>query len=152
MTEKETKNTKKIYVSFIKDENGNDTIYPDGLMTICGGDKSLYKRLEITNYGEVYYVYGKTSLIDNHDGTYTLFTPEEDIFEDTQKVIRERLRHMREPLLEAFDLWEKAVLRGREVDDPAIMNWYSLLLDLNEDAIMNEESYPERIKYYLGRA
>lgn len=57
-----------------------------------------------------------------------------------------RLRCKRKYLLEAFDKWEKAVLRGRETDDSMIMLWYQMLLDLNAAAF---DSVPERIKYYL---
>lgn len=56
------------------------------------------------------------------------------------------LRARREPLLNAFDKWEKAVLRGREDDSNAIMDWYYDILDLKEYAF---ENVPERIKYYL---
>ena len=48
--------------------------------------------------------------------------------------------------LEAFDKWEKAVLRGREEDSEDIMFWYRNLLDLKEETFNN---VPERIKYYL---
>ena len=57
-----------------------------------------------------------------------------------------KLRQKRKPLLEAFDIWEKAVLRGREQDDETIMVWYQAILDLNEEAI---ENVPERIKHYI---
>lgn len=57
------------------------------------------------------------------------------------------LRAKRVSLLNAFDKWEKAVLRGREQDDYVIMAWYSQLKDLNENAFKN---IPARIKYYLG--
>ncbi len=56
------------------------------------------------------------------------------------------LRETRKPLLEAFDKWEKAVLRGRETDDASVMAWYSKLLDLDENAFTN---VPQRIRYYL---
>ncbi len=58
----------------------------------------------------------------------------------------EQLRQQRKPLLEAFDKWEKAVLRGREEDNQEIMNWYQCLLDLSEDAF---EKVPDVIEYYL---
>ena len=64
----------------------------------------------------------------------------------TVEDIKANLRIQREALLEAFDKWEKAVLRGREQDDYAIMLWYQDLLDLKESAF---ESVPERVKYYL---
>lgn len=59
------------------------------------------------------------------------------------------LRAKRTFLLDAFDKWEKAVLRGREQDDYSIMIWYQDLLDLENRAF---ENVPERIKYYLQDA
>lgn len=57
-----------------------------------------------------------------------------------------KLRSRRVGLLTAFDKWEKAVLRGRESDDLAVMEWYRRLLDLKESAF---ENIPERVRYYL---
>ena len=57
------------------------------------------------------------------------------------------LREVRKPLLNAFDLWEKAVLRGREEDSEEIMKWYYDILDLDEVALYK---IPDRIKYYLN--
>lgn len=56
------------------------------------------------------------------------------------------LRIRRRPLLEAFDKWEKAVLRGREQDSVVVMGWYQDLLDLAPSAF---ENIPERAQYYL---
>jgi|GEM_PF-5602343 len=58
----------------------------------------------------------------------------------------EEMRYNRERLLSAFDIWEKAVIRGREQDDPQIMDWYQDLLDLDESAF---ENVPDKIKYFL---
>lgn len=69
---------------------------------------------------------------------------EEEIRENKIKELRSR----RKILLEAFDKWEKAVLRGREIEDHAIMQWYQDLLDLKESAF-EEVNIPERIKYYI---
>lgn len=55
------------------------------------------------------------------------------------------LRERRVPLLKAFDIWEKAVLRGREKDDKSVMDWYSSLLNLEESAF---ENVPKRVRYY----
>lgn len=60
--------------------------------------------------------------------------------------IKNMLRTKRSRLLNAFDKWEKAVLRGREDDKNFIMSWYYDLLDLKEYAF---ENIPEEIKYYL---
>ncbi len=57
------------------------------------------------------------------------------------------LRARRSVLLSAFDKWEKAVLRGRESDDVAVMEWYQRLLDLDELAF---ESIPNRVQYFIG--
>ena len=56
------------------------------------------------------------------------------------------LRKKRVKLLEAFDKWEKAVLRGRAEDDAEIMNWYRDILDLRAEAF---ENVPETVRYYL---
>lgn len=58
-----------------------------------------------------------------------------------------KLREKRTFLLRAFDIWEKAVLRGREQDSQAIMNWYQGLLDLTPESF---DIVPPEIKYYGG--
>ena len=58
-----------------------------------------------------------------------------------------QLRARRTSLLEAFDKWEKAVLRGREDDSADIMAWYNSLLNLEESAFGD---VPERVEYYLN--
>lgn len=76
-----------------------------------------------------------------------------DEYEDIQvyvpynaEELKNMLRAKRIPLLNAFDKWEKAVLRGREVEDGTIMSWYYALLNLQEMAF---DIVPERIEYYL---
>ena len=64
----------------------------------------------------------------------------------TEEAFKDIQRAKRTPLLNAFDKWEKAVLRGREQDDYVIMSWYHDLLNLTETAF---ENIPLRIKYYL---
>lgn len=64
----------------------------------------------------------------------------------TEEEKRNLLRSKRAPLLSAFDKWEKAVLRGRETDDEAVMAWYRSLLDLDGEAF---ERIPERVRYYM---
>ncbi len=70
----------------------------------------------------------------------------------TEEELQERhmnaLRYRRSELLAAFDKWEKAVLRGRENDDAAVMQWYRDLLDLEEIAF---ERVPPRIQYFISR-
>lgn len=56
------------------------------------------------------------------------------------------LRNKRIPLLLAFDIWEKAVLRNREVDDASIMAWRVSILNLDENSI---NLPPSRILYYI---
>lgn len=65
---------------------------------------------------------------------------------EKQPPTADELRARREPLLEAFDKWEKAVLRGREQDSVVVMGWYQDLLDLVPGAF---ENIPERVQYYL---
>lgn len=62
------------------------------------------------------------------------------------KAKQNKLRNKRKPLLEAFDLWEKAVLRGREADSAEVMTWYQALLDLEESAF---DTIPSAVQYYL---
>ena len=71
---------------------------------------------------------------------------EEELLENKKNALREE----RKVLLEAFDKWEKAVLRGREKDDSSIMSWYRDLLNLVESAFL-DENVPDRVGYYLGR-
>lgn len=56
------------------------------------------------------------------------------------------LREKRSRLLDAFDKWEKAVLRNREEDDENIMEWYYRILELEEDSL---DEIPDRISHYL---
>jgi len=58
----------------------------------------------------------------------------------------QKLREDRIALLDAFDKWEKAVLRGREEDDLQIMRWYKDLLDLQPLAF---RQVPARVAHYL---
>ena len=63
-------------------------------------------------------------------------------------------RSYRRQMFRAFDIWEKAVLRGREEDSAEVMNWYQAMLDFPEQ-ITETTTYqdypklPERIKHYL---
>lgn len=63
--------------------------------------------------------------------------------------LKENMREKRNRYLPAFDLWEKAVVRGREEDSSEIMQWYRDMLDLKPDAF-KDENIPDKIKYYLG--
>lgn len=62
------------------------------------------------------------------------------------EISKAKLREKRKPLLEAFDKWEKAVLRGREADSSSVMSWYKSLLNLEESAF---ENIPLTVQYYV---
>lgn len=63
-----------------------------------------------------------------------------------EEVQLEEKRGQRKNLLEAFDRWEKAVLRGRAEDSFTIMSWYYSLLNLEDEAFIE---VPSEIQYYL---
>ena len=69
-----------------------------------------------------------------------------DNTEDLEEERKFNLRLKRGHLLSAFDIWEKAVLRGREEESQEVMKWYYDILDLDETAINN---VPEKVKKYL---
>ncbi len=83
----------------------------------------------------------------NQTGTETHVTGRilKKVWTDEEE-LKNILRAKRNSLLNAFDKWEKAVLRGRKEDKEYIMSWYYDLLDLKEYAFKN---VPEEIKYYL---
>ena len=58
----------------------------------------------------------------------------------------EAKRQARRKLLTAFDVWEKAVIRGRETDSAVVMAWYKDLLDLKTSAFTN---IPVAIKKHM---
>lgn len=60
----------------------------------------------------------------------------------------------RKKCFQAFDTWEKNVLRGREEDSESILEWYRVMLNypttINENTTREDyPAIPERIKYYL---
>lgn len=67
-----------------------------------------------------------------------------------------RFRHHREYVFKnGFDIWEKAVLRGREEDSGEVMSWYQTMLDFTDQITKDttHEDYPEvpeKLKYYIG--
>lgn len=139
----------------------------DGLIAVrtIGGkfyavDRAFENGVEINPLSVTEWVSGVhsssvTEIVDEPD------TPAKEAYDDyediqvyvpyTAEELEERrlnaLRVRRVPLLEAFDKWEKAVLRGRESDDLAVMEWYQRLLDLDNFAF---ETIPKRIQYYIG--
>jgi hypothetical protein len=62
-------------------------------------------------------------------------------------------RTYRKELFKSFDIWEKAVLRGREQDDPTVLNWYQTMLGFTQVIESNPETplptIPDTIKKYL---
>lgn len=123
---------KKYYVQFYDDgglrsyANGEYDFTQDGMEEIS---EELYNELP----------YLKKS-----DGVISIDYSSKISGEETNRL--NILRNERIPLLEAFDKWEKAVLRGRETDSVIIMDWYKNLLDLKDEAFDN---IPERVRYYL---
>lgn len=72
----------------------------------------------------------------------------------TKEQRQEHFRNYRRQVFEAFDKWEKAVLKGREQDDNIIMTWFQEMLDYPE--IMTESTTwrdypetPEQVKKYI---
>ena len=65
---------------------------------------------------------------------------------ELEELRKNKLRKKRKPLLDAFDIWEKAVLRGREIDSNDIMKWYQSILDLDEFSLNNP---PQEIRRYM---
>jgi len=53
-------------------------------------------------------------------------------------------RKLREQQFKAFDIWERAVLRGRETDSIDVVNWYQEMLDFPEQITEHTtfEDYP----------
>lgn len=110
-----------------------EAVYIDKPIIYSNGSTSIYKEL-VTPAIEAKEAYDEYEDIQ----VYVHYTEEE---------LKNMLRAKRTPLLTAFDKWEKALLRGREIEDSNIsIIWYPDLLDLKETAFTN---IPERIKYYL---
>lgn len=108
-------------------------VYKDRIVEEPSGGISIYKDL-VSPYVEAKEAWDEYEEIQ----VYIAYTEEE---------LKDRLRYKRVSLLDAFDKWEKAVLRGREQDDYSIMVWYQDLLDLKENSFNN---IPSRIQYYYG--
>jgi len=63
-------------------------------------------------------------------------------------------RVYRRDCFKAFDLWEKAVLRGREQDSTVVATWYQAMLDFpqqitEETTYENYPNIPEVLKKFL---
>lgn len=114
-------------------------------------DKFSYQTFPITNENKTIEVdeytlsqIGETKCFDTENNCIVDY----DNTEDLKKQEQDELRTKRIILLESFDKWEKAVLRGRELESDTIMQWYQDILDLKESAF-EEANIPERIKYYM---
>lgn len=76
---------------------------------------------------------------------YIEFLSPEEREERKEEIAQDLLRHARIQILKPFDLWEKAVVRGRESDSEMIMAWYYSILDLVPEAF---ENIPEDVSKY----
>ena len=70
------------------------------------------------------------------------------------EVAKEMFRRRRKYYLQAFDIWEKNVLRGREQDSQEVLDWYQTMLDFPDSITENTtfQDYPqipEVLKNYL---
>jgi hypothetical protein len=93
---------------------------------------------------------GITKLIN---GNIVQPTPQETSIDVIEKNIG-RFRGFRKKIFEAFDIWEKNVLRGREQDNQEVINWYNQMLaftnNITEDTkIIDYPTVPEVIKKYV---
>lgn len=64
-----------------------------------------------------------------------------------EELLERRFTHfrtLREQQFKAFDIWERAVIRGREEDSIDVMNWYQEMLDFTETIteMTSYEDYP----------
>lgn len=74
-----------------------------------------------------------------------------------EELLKRRFTHfrkLREQQFKAFDIWERAVLRGRETDNIDVINWYQAMLDFPEQITEHTtfEDYPvmsDTLKKYL---
>lgn len=122
----------KLFVAHHEAVEAKEAVYKDRVEHLPNSSTQIYKDL-VSPAVEAKDAYDEYEDIQ----VFVPFTAEE---------LKEKLRSKRTSLLNAFDKWEKAVLRGRESDDYAIMAWYKELLDLKETAFAN---VPVRIQYYL---
>lgn len=93
---------------------------------------------------------GVTKLIN---GDIVQPTPQETSIDVIEKNIR-RFRGFRKKIFEAFDIWEKNVLRGREQENQAVINWYQVMLNFPDTITTNTEvsdypNTPDVIKKYI---
>lgn len=65
-----------------------------------------------------------------------------------------RFRRFRKKMFEGFDIWEKNVIRGREQENQAVINWYQVMLNFPDTITTNTEvsdypNTPDVIKKYI---
>lgn len=91
---------------------------------------------------------GKTKLINGVIVQPTISA--EEVIETNKR----KFRNYRKTVFNAFDVWEKNVLRGREEDNQEIVNWYNEMLDFTNNIteatkIADYPTPPEVIKKYV---
>lgn len=69
-------------------------------------------------------------------------------------IILDAFRQFRKRQFQAFDIWEKAVLMGREATNDAVYSWYQNMLDFPKTITENTKTInypitPECIRKYL---
>ena len=128
---------KDIIVNHIKASEGvKEVFHYEVIKQFPNGGKSVKKVVDVQGKPAV-----KEEWVNEDILVYIPYTPEE-----LEQNRLNKLRQERTILLQAFDKWEKAVLRGRELDDTNVMAWFNMLLDLQESAF---SQIPERINYYM---
>ena len=70
-------------------------------------------------------------------------------FNETEYKLNQLRKKRKYVLDDGFDKWEKAMLAGRETNDPLVYQWYEDLLDIEKTEIALE-NIPARVAYYLG--
>lgn len=126
----------KLLIAHHNAVEAREAVYEDRIVKEANGGVSVYKEI-VSPAVEAKEAWDEFDVIQ----VYVPYTKKE-----LEEHRLNTLRLRREPLLNAFDKWEKAVLRGREEDKEFIMDWYYDLLDLKEYAF---EKIPEQIKYYM---
>lgn len=132
-------------------------INPSKHLTICDCETTWRKDLgwdEEMYTGAVYQCqivpcpYEDAVLSDFELQNQTIIFYEQKYLERIALEKQERLRQQRTVLLNAFDRYKLNVSVGIESDQnikEELLNWYHMVLDLEEDAILNP---PAKIKYY----
>lgn len=93
-------------------------------------------------------ILGKTKLIDGVIVQPTISN--EEVIETNKR----KFRNYRKTVFNAFDIWEKNVLRGREQDNQEVVNWYNQMLVFTNNITKDTKpadypTIPEIIKKYI---